>query len=57
MLGLLVLFVVFAGGVVACNGGSSGSGNPGTTAGSYTVTVTGVAGTTTETGIVALTVQ
>jgi hypothetical protein len=58
MLGLFILLAVFAGGVTACGGGSSGgNGNPGTTAGSYTVTVTGVSGNTTETGTVALTVQ
>jgi hypothetical protein len=57
MLGLFILIAACAGGLVACNGSSGGKGNPGTTAGAYTITVTGVAGTTTETGTVALTVQ
>ena len=61
MLGILFFFVVIAGGVSGC-GGSSGSsgvgtGNPGTTAGTYTITVTGTSGTITETGTVTLTVQ
>jgi hypothetical protein len=46
----------------ACGGGSSGGGGggqsiPGTTAGSYTVTVTATSGSTIATGTVALTVQ
>jgi hypothetical protein len=64
MLGMLVLLVALTGGVLACGGGGSGGGgggggtsNPGTTAGTYTVTVTGTSGTTTATGTVALTVQ
>ena len=57
MLGLFALFAVLAGGIVACNGSSGKTGNPGTTAGSYTITVTGVAGATTETGTVSLMVQ
>jgi hypothetical protein len=39
------------------NGGGGGQTNPGTTAGTYTVTITGVSGGLTETGTVALTVQ
>jgi len=46
---------------IACSGGggktTTPSGNPGTTAGSYTITVTGTSGTTVETGTVAVTVQ
>ena len=50
---------------VGCGGGSASSGgggngsppNPGTTPGTYTVTITGVSGGMTETGTVALTVQ
>jgi hypothetical protein len=57
-LGLLVLLVILAGGLFAC-GGSSGTGtsNPGTTPGAYTVTVTGTSGTTTANGTVTLNVQ
>jgi sugar lactone lactonase YvrE len=49
--------------VTSCGGGSSGTGNtspppnPGTTPGTYTITITGVSGSLTETGTVALTVQ
>ena len=62
MLGMLVLLVSLTGGILACGGHSSnssggGTGNPGTTAGNYTITVTGTSGSTTATGIVALTVQ
>jgi sugar lactone lactonase YvrE len=48
------------GGGSSTGGGSDGGGgqtNPGTTAGTYTVTITGVSGGMTETGTVALTVQ
>jgi hypothetical protein len=45
MLGMLVLLAALTEGIVACSGGSTGNntypGNPGTTAGNYTVTVTG----------------
>ncbi len=63
----VVLFAAMAG--IGCGGGSAGGGggrgggggggqtNPGTTAGTYTVTITGVSGGMTETGTVALTVQ
>lgn len=60
MLGLL--FCIIAG-VVACGsssgggGGGGGGGNSGTSAGTYTVTVTGTSGTIVETGTVTLTVQ
>jgi hypothetical protein len=46
--------------VASCGGGGGnkgGGGNPGTSAGSYTVTVTGTSGTTTETTAVTLTVN
>ncbi|MGA8672031.1 MAG: SBBP repeat-containing protein [Terracidiphilus sp.] len=64
VLGLLMLFV--SAGISACGGGSGGSSgngggggvNSGTTVGTYTITVTGVSGTTSATvGTVALTVQ
>jgi hypothetical protein len=69
MLGLIVLFACLAVGIVSCGGGGGGGGssggggggggtsNPGTTAGTYTVTVTGTAGSTTETTAVTLTVN
>jgi len=62
-LGMLGLLLVLAGGLVACGGsggsggGGGGGGIAGTTAGTYTVTVTGTSGSTTETGTVTLTVQ
>ncbi len=57
-LGLLVLLVILAGGLFACGGSSSRvTGNPGTTPGAYTVTVTGTSGSITATGTVTLTVQ
>jgi hypothetical protein len=58
MLGCSLLLVA-----VASCGGSSNTGNtgpppnPGTTPGTYTVTITGASGSLTETGTVALTVQ
>jgi hypothetical protein len=60
MLGLLLLVVSVAG--IGCGGGSSsGSGgstsNPGTTAGTYAVTVTGTSGSITQTTIVNVTVN
>jgi hypothetical protein len=58
MLGMLALLVALTGGVLACSKPTPPPpGNPGTTAGTYTVTVTGTSGTTTETGTVSLTVQ
>ena len=61
MLGALMLLVALAGGMVACGGSKSSSctptTTPGTTAGSYTITVTGTSGTSTATGTVALTVN
>jgi hypothetical protein len=63
MLGVFVLLVLLAGGVVSCTsgakkgGGGGGGGNPGTTAGTYTITVTGVSGSTTHTTVVTVTVN
>jgi len=58
---LLALFVILVGGLAACGGGGStdtnGPGNSGTTAGTYTVTVTGTSGATVESSTVNLTVQ
>jgi subtilase family serine protease len=65
-LGMLTLLVVLSSGVFACGGGGGsggggggggGTGNPGTTAGAYTITVTGTSGTITVNGTIALTVQ
>jgi hypothetical protein len=57
LLGMLALAAVFAGSMAACSGGGGGGGKPGTTAGTYTITVTGTSGAITETGTVTLTVQ
>jgi subtilase family serine protease len=50
MLGALILLLAFAGGMVACGGSKSlacaSTITPGTTAGSYTITVTGTSGAT-----------
>lgn len=51
-----VSVVVLAGGLAACSS-SSGSGNPGTTPGTYTVSVTGTSGNIISTTSVTLTVQ
>jgi hypothetical protein len=60
-LGLLAFLVALTGGLLACSSGGSsgggGGGNPGTTAGTYIVTVTGTSGNTMATGTVTLTVQ
>jgi hypothetical protein len=57
MLGILVLFAFSVFGIVSCgggggggtnNGGGGGNSNPGTTAGTYTLTVTGTSGASTE---------
>jgi len=61
ILRMLLLLVAIGGSVMACGGGG-GSGctpttTPGTTAGTYTITITGTAGALTETGTVTLTVQ
>jgi hypothetical protein len=63
---MLVLLFSIADGLLACGGGGSGAGgggggggggNAGTTAGTYSITVTGTSGAITETGAVTLTVQ
>jgi hypothetical protein len=59
---MMMLVVGLTGGVLACGGASGGGGctpvtYPGTTAGAYTITVTGTSGATTATGTVTLTVQ
>jgi len=60
MLGLFALLVLLTAGVSSCggSGGSSGGGgSPGTTAGTYTVTVTGSSGSLTAKGTVTVIVQ
>jgi hypothetical protein len=71
MLGMLALLVALTSGVCACGGGGSAGGgggggggggnnctsNSGTTAGTYTITITGASGTITATNTVTLTVQ
>jgi N-acetylneuraminic acid mutarotase len=67
MLGMLMLLAALTASVMACGGGGNGNGGgggggggggiAGTTAGTYTITVTGTSGATTETGTVSLTVQ
>lgn len=68
LLGMIVLFTCLAVGIVSCGGGGGGGGSsnngggggtstPGTTAGTYTVTVTGTAGSTTQTTAVTLIVN
>jgi hypothetical protein len=53
-----LLLAFLACGVVSCGGNSAGgNGNPGTTPGSYTVTVTGSSGASTQTTTVNLTVN
>jgi VCBS repeat protein len=67
MLGMIVLFALLTVGLVSCGGGGGGgsgnkgggggTSNPGTTAGTYTVTVTGTSGSTAETTPVTFTVN
>jgi hypothetical protein len=68
MLGMLAILVALSGGMVACGGGGGGStgggstggggtGSAGTTAGTYTATITGTSGTTTNINTIILTVQ
>lgn len=62
ILGLLLLLMASAGGATACGGVGknivcNNVASSGTTAGNYTVTITGTSGATTPTGTVALTVQ
>jgi hypothetical protein len=57
---VLLLFAVFAGAAIGCGvarqTAPAAATNPGTTAGRYTVTVTGVAGATMSTTAVTVTV-
>jgi uncharacterized repeat protein (TIGR03803 family) len=55
--GVLFLLLVLTGGLFACGSSSGGGGNPGTTPGDYTVTVTGTSDSTTATGTVTLNVR
>ena len=66
VLSLVLLFVALVGGVVGCSGGGGGGGSvvpcpgaltPGTTAGTYIITVTATSGAITKTGTVTVTVQ
>lgn len=63
LLGMAALLIALSGGVFACGGGSGGGGggggnsNPGTTVGSYNITVTGTSGTTTAVGTFTLFVE
>jgi subtilase family serine protease len=61
MLGMVMLLVALGGGALACGGGSSTSctstTTPGTTVGSYTITITGTSSATTATNTIALTVK
>lgn len=60
MLGMLALIVVLGGGMLACGGTkstSAGTSNPGTSAGTYALTVTGTSGTITTAATVTLVVQ
>jgi subtilase family serine protease len=71
LLGMAVLLAALACGMTACGGGAAnggadggggggggggGNGNPGTTAGTYTITVTGASGSTNVTTTITLTV-
>ena len=56
--GMVLLFGALVSGLIACGGGSKGgSGTPGTTAGNYTVKVTGISGATSVSNTFTLTVQ
>ena len=65
MIGVFALLVALSAGVLACgNGSQSVDGHacgtavtPGTTAGAYSITVTGISGTTTVSSPITLTVQ
>jgi hypothetical protein len=56
MLGMVLFVAGICGTVIGC-GGQAVNGNPGTSAGTYTITVTGTSGAMTTTGTVTLTVQ
>ncbi len=55
LIGMLALLVVMAGGVLSCGGGAKSAA--GTTAGNYSVTVTGTSGALTASGTVNLTIK
>jgi hypothetical protein len=59
LLGMVMLLAVLIGGVVSCGGKAKtiNTGSPGTTAGSYTITVTGTSGALSQTTTVNLTVN
>jgi hypothetical protein len=61
MLGMIALLFILAGSVIACGGGGGGGGgggNPGTTAGTYSVTITGTSGSMNVTSpAISVTVQ
>jgi hypothetical protein len=57
ILGMLLFLAALGGSVLSCGGGGGSTCTPGTTAGNYTITVTGSSGVLTETGPVILTVQ
>jgi hypothetical protein len=64
ILGMVALLFFITEGVLACGGGGSGGGgggggggNPGTTPGTYTITIDGNSGSITGTGTATLTVQ
>jgi hypothetical protein len=56
-LGLLIFLFASIYGITGCGTGSHNKGSSGTTRGSYTISITGVSGSLTETGTVALTVN
>jgi hypothetical protein len=58
-LGMLLLLTAFAASVVGCGGGGGGGGvsTPGTTAGTYLVTVTGTSGSISATTTITLTIS
>jgi hypothetical protein len=61
LIGMLTILAIVTGGVAGCGGGSGaitgGNNDPGTTAGTYTVTITGTSGATTATCTIVVTVQ
>ncbi len=62
LFGMALLLAALTGGMLACGGGSQGTAcdnvvTGGTTAGSYTITLTGTSGSTTAINTIALTVQ
>jgi hypothetical protein len=59
MLAIFTLLAMLSGGMVACGGNQHGTGgiiDPGTTPGSYTITVTGTSGALTASNTINLTV-